>query len=78
MKKLLGVVLIGIALVVGAGAKEGEKEAKAKKVCPISGKAVDADVKTKYEGKTYGFCCEKCLAKFNKAREESLYQKIGG
>ena len=56
----------------------GEAAATAKKVCPVSGKAVDGDVKTRYEGKTYESCCEKCLAKFNGVREESLYQKIGG
>jgi hemoglobin len=46
--------------------------------CPISSKAIDSTVTTEYEGKTYGFCCEKCLTKFKKERADSLYDKIGG
>ena len=33
---------------------------------------------TEYEGVTYRFDSQESLAKFNKAREESLYQRLGG
>ncbi len=37
------------------------------KVCPIMGEKVDAAVATvQYEGKTIGFCCKKCVTKFQK------------
>lgn len=32
--------------------------------CPVSGKAVDAEQTAVYHGAKVGFCCEKCLAKF--------------
>jgi YHS domain-containing protein len=34
-------------------------------ICPVSGEAVDASGPTStVQGQTIGFCCEKCLAKF--------------
>jgi len=42
------------------------------KICPVGGEEVDPAVTTTYEGKTIGFCCEKCVAKFNKTPEKYL------
>ncbi len=47
-------------------------------VCPISGKPVDPRITTVYEGKTYAFAAEACRKKWNEARENSLYHKLGG
>lgn len=47
-------------------------------VCPISGKPVDPKITTVYEGKTYAFAAEACRKKWNEARENSLYHKLGG
>ncbi|HEY1052209.1 MAG TPA: group 1 truncated hemoglobin [Prosthecobacter sp.] len=47
-------------------------------VCPISGKPVDAAITWVYEGRTWSFAKEACRTKFQQARENSLYQKLGG
>lgn len=47
-------------------------------ICPISGKPVDPNITVIYEGKTYAFAVDACRTKFNEARANSLYQKIGG
>ncbi len=47
-------------------------------VCPISGKPVDPKITAVYEGKTYAFAAEACRKKWNEARENSLYHKLGG
>lgn len=39
-------------------------------VCPVMGEEIDPEIKTvEYKGKTIGFCCDKCLEKFNKDPE---------
>jgi len=48
------------------------------KTCPISGKPADPNITAVYEGKTYAFAADACRKKFNEARENSLYQKLGG
>ncbi len=48
------------------------------KVCPISGKPVDPSITVVYEGKTFAFAADVCREKFNAARENSLYHKLGG
>ena len=47
-------------------------------VCPISGKPVDPTCTVVYEGKTFAFAGDSCRTKFNEARANSLYQKLGG
>lgn len=48
------------------------------KICPISGKPADPNITVVYEDKTYAFANEDCRTKFNEARKNSLYQKLGG
>ena len=52
--------------------------AEVNKVCPITGKPADPNITVVYEGKTYAFADEAARAKFNEAREKSLYQRLGG
>src|SRR5262245_12480437 len=52
--------------------------AEVNQVCPISGKPVDPKITTVYEGRTYAFAEEACRTKWREARENSLYQKLGG
>jgi YHS domain-containing protein len=33
--------------------------------CPVSGKPIETSFTALYDSKTVGFCCDKCLAKFN-------------
>ncbi len=47
-------------------------------VCPISGKPVDPAISAEYEGRKWAFAQEACKTKWLKAREDSLYQKLGG
>lgn len=53
-------------------------ETQTNTLCPISGKPVDPSITGVYEGRTWSFAEEACRAKFNAAREASLYQKLGG
>lgn len=46
---------------------EGKEGKVFNKVCPVSGEDLeDNDITYTYNGKTYGLCCNKCLAKFKK------------
>lgn len=53
-------------------------ETAANTICPISGKPVDPAITTEYEGRKWAFAKEACKTKWLKAREDSLYQKLGG
>ncbi|MBK7406163.1 MAG: glutathione S-transferase [Phycisphaerales bacterium] len=45
--------------------------------CPISGEPVSADIKTvSFQGKTVGFCCNGCAAKFNALTDEQKAAKL--
>jgi len=53
-------------------------EAATNSVCPVTGKPVDPAITAVYEGRTWSFAKEACKTKWQKAREDSLYQKLGG
>ena len=53
-------------------------EGKPNTICPISGKPVNPAITMEYEGLTYAFAENVCRTKFKTAREDSLYQKLGG
>lgn len=53
-------------------------EAQTNTICPISGKPVDPAITMIYEGRTWSFAQEACRTKFKEARDNSLYQKLGG
>src|SRR5436190_843856 len=69
-------LLTHAALAVTPGNIPSETEAN--RICPISGKAVDPAITMVYEGRTWSFAKDACLAKFKAARDNSLYQKLGG
>ena len=50
----------------GADAKKpDEKKKPVNQNCPVTGEKVDPTVQTaQYKGKTVGFCCADCVAKF--------------
>lgn len=68
------------AIAADPTAKPDSKQAleEINKVCPISGLAADPNVTVVYEGKTYAFADAASRTKFNDARGNSLYQKLGG
>jgi hemoglobin len=45
---------------------------------PVTGKPVDPAITAEYEGRKWSFAKEACKTKWLKAREDSLYQKLGG
>jgi hemoglobin len=63
---------------LGAFVLAGSALAAEPLTCPISGKPANPSITVGYEGKSYAFASEECRAKFNAAREASLYQKLGG
>jgi hemoglobin len=77
MKTTTGIALLLAALVHAASAAE-PAAAEINKICPISGKPVNPKITMVYEGKTYAFAEEACRTKWKAARENSLYQKLGG
>ncbi len=59
-----------LALAPGsAGAANAKTKGGAKpinQICPVSDEPVNASKVVAYSGETIGFCCDKCLANFNK------------
>ncbi len=53
-------------------------ETQTNTICPISGKPVNPAITATYEGRTWSFAQEACRTKWQTAREDSLYQKLGG
>jgi hemoglobin len=53
-------------------------ETQTNTICPISGKPADPAITMAYEGRTWSFAKEECRTKFKEARDNSLYQKLGG
>ncbi len=47
-------------------------------LCPISGRPVDPRITVGYEDLKYAFADEASRTKFNEARKNSLYQRLGG
>lgn len=53
--------------------KDAKKQVISNKTCPVMGEDVDASVQTvEYKGKVYGFCCKKCVKKFQDNPEKYL------
>lgn len=69
-------LLVNAALAADPAAVASESATNT--VCPISGKPVDAAITAEYEGLKWSFAKEACKTKWLKAREDSLYQKLGG
>lgn len=69
-------LLVNAALAADPAAVASESTTNS--VCPISGKPVDPAITAEYEGLKWSFAKEACKAKWLKAREDSLYQKLGG
>ncbi len=75
---------LGLAVtLISATVHAAESDSKAatnelNKVCPISGKPADGRITVIYEEIKYAFADAECRAKFNEARANSLYHKLGG
>lgn len=73
---LVMTLLVNAAMGVDPAAVAGESASNT--VCPISGKPVNPAITAEYEGRKWSFAQEACKTKWTKAREESLYHKLGG
>lgn len=69
-------LLANVAPAAEPAAKPAAQEIN--KVCPISGKPVDPNITTDYEGNTYAFATDASRTKWLEDRKNSLYQKLGG
>lgn len=69
-------LLVNAALAVDPAAVATETATNT--VCPVTGKPVDPAITADYEGRKWAFAKEACKTKWMKAREDSLYQKLGG
>jgi hemoglobin len=72
MIKRLSILLLTLAMAASAA------EPKAGALCPITGKPANPAITFDYEGVTYAFADEEARKTFQKAREDSIYQQIGG
>jgi hemoglobin len=72
--------LVLVLALAGSAAwtEEAAKAPEVNTVCPITGKPVDPQITLVYEGRTYAFADDASRATFAAARENSLYQKLGG
>lgn len=61
-----------------AGPANVATETQTNTLCPISGKPANSAITLVYEGRTWSFAEEACRTKFQQARDNSLYQKLGG
>lgn len=69
-------LLVNAAMAIDPAAVATENVTNA--ICPISGTLVNPAITTEYEGRKWSFSEEACKTKWLKAREDSLYQKLGG
>jgi len=77
MKKLI-VSLLALASFLNVSAEQPAKAVADAATCPVDGKAGDAKYTTMYEGLSYRFCSDACLAKWKADRAASIYEQIGG
>lgn len=73
---LVMTLLVNAALAADSAAVA--TEAATNSLCPVSGKPINPVITTEYEGRKWSFAQEGCKAKWLKAREDSLYHKLGG
>jgi hemoglobin len=67
-------LLAFMAFTLAAHAVEPAKPA----LCPVTGKPANPAITFDYEGTSYAFADEEARKTFQKAREDSIYQQIGG
>ena len=68
MKNILraSLVLLSITLVGCVSPQGAANQPMLNTVCIVSGEPIDAGVTADYMGGKVGFCCDKCLDKWNK------------
>lgn len=78
MKSLIITTAVVALATSGITSAEETKSVEETPLCKQCADAKPDGPATEYEGVEYRFCSAECLAEFNKAREESLYQRLGG
>lgn len=81
LASILATTLVVSLLVNAAYAADASSiasETQPNTVCPVSGKPADPAITWVYEGRTWAFAKEECRTRFQQARENSLYHKLGG
>lgn len=80
MRQTLPSIVLALLLNAASAADPASiaTEQQTNTICPISGKPANPAISADYEGRKWSFAVEGCKTKWLKAREESLYQKLGG
>ncbi|MCX8057147.1 MAG: YHS domain-containing protein [Ignavibacteria bacterium] len=52
--------------------QEVKKAEKEELICAVTGEEADPSLKMEYKGKTYYFCCKKCVKKFKENPEKYI------
>ena len=66
-RAILGLVLGCLVVVAGSTSAADKAEKKWKALCPVSGQAASKSISEDYNGGKVYFCCEGCIAPFNKS-----------
>ena len=56
----------------------GDPAKPAQKLCPVTGKEINASAFTVHEGRKVFFCCERCIPKFKEEPAQYLAKLDGG
>ena len=78
MKSILRAAFVTSALFLfaacqGTGASSA---ATVNQKCPMTGEAVDTACTTSFDGQTVGFCCDKCMGKFQGMSTDEKKAKV--
>ncbi len=68
MKKLFSLVFV--LLFMASSFAWAESAVSSGPMCPVSGEKASGKINYVYQGKTYLFCCPKCLKEFKKHPEK--------
>jgi hypothetical protein len=80
MKPIRTAIVISVLFLLSACASNGNtatSQAAMNAKCPMSGEQIDASSPTTtFDGKSIGFCCDKCIAKFEKLTPAQQQAKV--
>ena len=72
VKSGIGALVLGLVLFVGSVRADDTLSNPTPGKCPVSGKDIDSTKTAVVDGKTYAFCCDKCMAKFKEHPDKFL------
>ena len=74
---LVSCALLLVAACAGTGSKSSSGQAAVNGKCPVTGEELPNDYcTTMFQGSTVGFCCEKCIPKWNGMSDADKQAKL--